>query len=48
MISGIVVIVLMLGFACVTAWAWSSSKRAIFEEAAMLPLIDDSNQELRS
>ena len=41
MISGLVIVLLMLGFSCITAWAWSSHKRATFEEAAMLPLMDE-------
>lgn len=48
MISGLVVIVLMLGFFSITFWAWSARKRADFEEAAQSPLRDESLPERRS
>lgn len=41
MISGIVTAILLACFLGITAWAWSSRRRADFEAAARLPLADE-------
>ncbi len=41
MISGVVTAVLLIAFAGITAWAWSSRQRERFDDAAQLPLRDE-------
>jgi cbb3-type cytochrome oxidase subunit 3 len=48
MISGLIVISLMLGFFCITCWAWSSHKLPAFDEAAQLPMQDEHQPEQRA
>lgn len=32
---------MFVAFLCIVVWAWKSSRRAGFDEAAQLPLIDE-------
>jgi cytochrome c oxidase cbb3-type subunit 4 len=41
-LRGIVTVVLLVAFVGLVIWAWSSKRTADFEEAAHLPLDDDS------
>lgn len=45
MMSGIVILTLMTGFISITWWAYSPYKRADFDEAAQLPLNDETAPE---
>ncbi|TJY63008.1 cbb3-type cytochrome c oxidase subunit 3 [Sinimarinibacterium sp. CAU 1509] len=44
MISGILIIVLMTGFLCITWWAYSSRNKERFADAAQLPLEEDAKR----
>lgn len=39
---GIVTLVLLVAFCGLVVWAWSSKRKADFDEAAKLPLEDES------
>jgi len=41
MISGIFIIVLMVAFFAIVAWAWSDDRKAEFQHLSNLPLEDD-------
>jgi len=41
MISGIFIIVLMIAFFAIIAWAWSDKRAAEFQHLANLPLEDE-------
>lgn len=41
-LRGIVSVVLLVAFISLVVWAWSSKRTTDFEEAAQLPLDDDS------
>lgn len=43
-VSGIVTAVLLVVFVYGVFWAWSSRRKATFDEAARLPLEDDMGQ----
>ncbi|WP_422601254.1 cbb3-type cytochrome oxidase subunit 3 [Pseudomonas sp.] len=40
-IRGIGTALVLLSFVCVTLWAYSSRRRAAFDEAALLPFADE-------
>ncbi|WP_172147528.1 MULTISPECIES: cbb3-type cytochrome oxidase subunit 3 [Pseudomonas] len=40
-IRGIGTALVLLSFVCVTLWAYSSKRRAAFDEAALLPFADE-------
>jgi|PlaIllAssembly_1097288.scaffolds.fasta_scaffold613333_2 cytochrome c oxidase cbb3-type subunit 4 len=40
-IRGIGTVILLLSFVGLCLWAWAPGQRRRFEEAAMLPLLDD-------
>jgi cytochrome c oxidase cbb3-type subunit IV len=42
MIAGIATAVMLVAFAGVCAWAWSVGRRGGFDEAARMPLEDES------
>jgi cytochrome c oxidase cbb3-type subunit 4 len=44
MITGTITAVLILAFLGLFAWAYSPGRRQRFEEAAALPLVDDTAQ----
>lgn len=44
MISGIFTLAAFIGFAGITWWAYTRHNRARFEEAAALPLTEDTQQ----
>ena len=41
MISGILTLVLLLGFLGIAVWAWSARTQPRFDDAAQLPLRDE-------
>ncbi len=41
---GIILILLILGFLGITAWAWSRNRKATFDHAARLPLEEDDGR----
>jgi cytochrome c oxidase cbb3-type subunit 4 len=41
LIHSVVTVVLFVTFVGIWVWAWSAKRKRAFEEAAMLPLIDD-------
>lgn len=43
-LRGLMILVLMIVFIGVVAWAWSSKRKKDFEEAARLPLEEDSGE----
>jgi cytochrome c oxidase cbb3-type subunit 4 len=43
-VGGLVTLALLLAFVGLVAWAWSSRRKADFDEAARLPLGDDPKQ----
>jgi cytochrome c oxidase cbb3-type subunit 4 len=38
---GVILIILMIGFAGLWVWAWSGKRKSAFHEASMLPLEED-------
>ena len=44
LVRGAVLILLILGFLGIWAWAWSRKRNATFEEASRLPLVEDFGQ----
>ena len=38
---GVVLVVLLIAFLGVWAWAWSSDRKQVFHDASMLPLEED-------
>ncbi|MDO9625653.1 MAG: cbb3-type cytochrome c oxidase subunit 3 [Pseudomonas sp.] len=40
-LRGIGTALVLLSFVCVTLWAYSSKRRATFDEAALLPFADE-------
>lgn len=47
-LRGLITLVLMLVFIGIVIWAWSSKRKKDFEEAARLPLEEDSAAERES
>jgi len=45
MISGTITAILLVAFLGLFAWAYSPARRQRFEEAAALPLIDDTAEQ---
>ena len=45
MISGTITAILLVAFLGLFAWAYSPARRKRFEEAAALPLIDDTAEQ---
>ena len=43
LLRGIITVVLLVAFVGLVIWAWSSKRTTDFEEAALLPLEDDSS-----
>jgi cytochrome c oxidase cbb3-type subunit IV len=43
-VRGILLILLMLGFFGIVAWAWSSRRNETFREASQLPLEEDDGE----
>jgi cytochrome c oxidase cbb3-type subunit 4 len=43
-IRAVVLILLILGFLSLIAWAWSRNRKEAFHEASMLPLEEDDGQ----
>ena len=44
LIRAVVLILLILGFLSLIAWAWSRNRKEAFHEASMLPLEEDDGQ----
>jgi len=45
MISGTITAILLVAFLGLFAWAYSPSRKQRFEEAAALPLVDDTAEQ---
>ena len=43
-LRGILLVLLMLGFFGIIAWAWSSRRKETFREASQLPLEEDDGE----
>lgn len=43
-LRGVILLVLMFSFIGLWVWAWSRKRKAVFEEASMLPLEEDNGQ----
>lgn len=41
LVRGLVLILLIVGFVGIVAWAWSRNRKEEFEEMSMLPLEED-------
>jgi cbb3-type cytochrome oxidase subunit 3 len=44
LIRGVVLILLIVAFGCLWAWAWSRNRKESFHQASMLPLEEDFDQ----
>lgn len=44
LVRGLVLILLIVGFVGIVAWAWSRNRKEEFEEMSMLPLEEDQEQ----
>ncbi len=44
LIRGVVLILLIVAFGCLWAWAWSRNRKEAFHQASMLPLEEDFDQ----
>ena len=44
LVRAAVLILLILGFLSLCAWAWSSNRKQAFHDASMLPLEEDDGQ----
>jgi cytochrome c oxidase cbb3-type subunit IV len=40
-LTGVIIVVMMVAFICIWAWAWSSHHRRAFSRMAALPMEDD-------
>ena len=43
LVRGLVLILLILGFLGIVAWAWSRNRKEEFEQMSMLPLEEDQS-----
>ena len=44
LVRGAVLVLLIIAFLGIWAWAWSKNRKAVFQEASMLPLEEDDGQ----
>lgn len=42
-LTGVIIVVMMVAFICIWAWAWSGHHRGTFSRMAALPMEDDAS-----
>lgn len=47
LLQGIWTIIVMIFFLGVVVWAWSSKRKKVFDEAAMIPFREDNDENIK-